>query len=314
MIVTMSRLEPTITDLGGEVKILLRQTDPVDRNWSALNPSIARGPDGTLMMMIRSSNYTIHDDGIIRVATGGKIRSRNWLCRVDPEDLSIHDLREIGIFGKYMTRGAEDARLFHRESGWYFTAVMFDPPELAYARMALFSLDMDRNEARMLKILPGVDDEKPEKNWMTPDVRSPHFDYVYSATQTYKDGKVVGNPSERFGFLRGGSGLVLQEDGTYLAVVHDMLDKTEKKMDPSGMMVRHIYSRWYRHYFARYSAEGHLIALSEPFIFKRPGIEFASGMVEHDGNLIISYGARDVYACLARIPKETVCGLLNPTS
>lgn len=308
----MSTIIQTFSDLGGEIKILLRQVNPLEPQWSATNPSIAKGPDGEYLMTIRSSNYYVPKSGFIKITVGRIIRSRVWLCSVDPDTLTISNLREVGMFGKYLTRGAEDCRLFWRESGWTFSAVLLHAPEINNARMATFRLFPELSQARMIRVLPGPVEDRPEKNWMAPDVATEKFEFNYSPTQVFKDGKVVGDHSNDVPQIRGGSGLVLQDDGTYLAVVHSTEDNSYKIWDQSGFQHRTIYVRDYVHHFARYNADGHLTHLSDPFVFKSPGIEFASGMVEHGDDLIISYGARDVYACLARIPKSKVLGLLNP--
>ena len=52
--------------------------------------------------------------------------------------------------------------------------------------------------------------------------------------------------------------------------------------------------------------------MSEEFVFDHPGIEFAAGLVEKDGNFIVSYGNEDVSACLATISKDRALALLQP--
>ena len=52
--------------------------------------------------------------------------------------------------------------------------------------------------------------------------------------------------------------------------------------------------------------------MSEEFVFDHPGIEFAAGLVEKDGNFIISYGNEDVASCLATISREKALNLLHP--
>lgn len=317
---------PTITtSYGATPQVVLRYPDAKDPKWSAFNPSISKAPDGTLGMLIRSSNYYIEPDtGITSVLSGGTIKTRTWYCIVDPNDLSLHDLREISFSypsNMIMTRGVEDARLFWRDDSWYFTAVMFEPPAIKYARLCLFKLDTETNVATFVKLYPGPKEDRSEKNWMAPDVATAKFDYIYSNTQTYKDDEVHGtytdmeisiDKSKYLSSLRGGSCLVLQEDGTYLAVVHDVEVRIKREYDPRSFGFHNIHHRNYQHYFARYSSDGELIALSPAFLFKTPGIEYGSGMVEIGTDLIVSFGAKDVFCCLIKLDKKRVVDSLQP--
>jgi predicted GH43/DUF377 family glycosyl hydrolase len=51
--------------------------------------------------------------------------------------------------------------------------------------------------------------------------------------------------------------------------------------------------------------------MSEPFRFISKGIEFAAGIIEKDGNIIISFGKDDVSSHLAIIDKKKVLKLLK---
>jgi len=198
---------------------------------------------------------------------------------------------------------------------------MFEPPAIKYARLCLFKLDTETNVATFVKLYPGPKEDRSEKNWMAPDVATAKFDYIYSNTQTYKDDEVHGtytdmeisiDKSKYLSSLRGGSCLVLQEDGTYLAVVHDVEVRIKREYDPRSFGFHNIHHRNYQHYFARYSSDGELIALSPAFLFKTPGIEYGSGMVEIGTDLIVSFGAKDVFCCLIKLDKKRVVDSLQP--
>ena len=70
--------------------------------------------------------------------------------------------------------------------------------------------------------------------------------------------------------------------------------------------------RTYTHQFARYSAEGNIVALSGEFVFQKMQVEFAAGIVEKDGKFIISYGVQDESSHFASIPVKNVLEILKP--
>lgn len=321
----MSSPETITSAYGVTPRVIMRHTDESDPRWSAFNPSIAKSPSGDYRMTIRSSNYVIPDDtGVTLLHFGAYIKTRTWFCHVDPETLEVSDLREVQFklpSNIPQRRGVEDARLFWREDGWYFTAVIFEPPEIKYARLCLFKFDELSNTATFVEMLKAPRADRSEKNWMAPDHATPEFDYIYSPTQVYKDGEVHGihmdmeasiSADRYLSSIRGGSGLVLQPDGTYLAVVHDVHVKSSRQYNPSNFGIEVIYRRDYSHYFARYSATGQLTHLSAPFILKKPGIEYVAGMVESGDSLILSFGARDVFSGLVKLEKEAVVRSLQP--
>lgn len=315
---------PTITDFGGEPLIVLRKVVEDDERWTAFNPSIAVSPEGRYCMTIRSSNYFIPDEtGVTRLHFGTHIESRIWFCEVDPETLEVSKPHEVQLETSGdvpLHRGVEDARLYWREGGWYFTAVIFEPPTIKYARLGEFKYDEQTGIATLLQLLPAPRWDRSEKNWMPANVATPEFDFIYSTSNTYKGGEVIGNlpdmetsiEKDRYlSSLRGGSQLVLQEDGTYLAVLHDVHVKSRRFSDPKTFGVSITYQRDYRHYFARFSGKGALTHVSEPFLIKKQGIEYVAGLVEHGDDMIISFGARDVMAGLVRVPKSAVVGSLQ---
>jgi hypothetical protein len=67
----------------------------------------------------------------------------------------------------------------------------------------------------------------------------------------------------------------------------------------------------YYHYFVRIDRNGWVIEMSEPFRFISKGIEFAAGIIEKDGNFVISFGKDDVSSHLAIIDKKKALKLLK---
>jgi hypothetical protein len=302
------------SDMGGTVRGLRRFPDPKEKLWSAFNPSVSCSDSGQYAMTIRSSNYVINDlNGAIDLTLGNVIKTRNWFCELS-EDLTIENLREIqfdhGELDVY--RGVEDIRLFWRPDGWYFTAVMLERGHTRYSRLCIYKYDSESNIATFIQKLETPTPTLPEKNWMAPDIATNKFDYIYSTTQVYKDGALLDVPNPPNIEVRGGSGLVLQPDGTYLAVVHRVDVTTPTFYNPRIFGVQKRTVRNYTHLFARYNEWGTLIELSEEFLFESEGIEYAAGLVEHGSDLLISYGKRDVAVYLGTISKQKVLDTLVP--
>jgi hypothetical protein len=75
-----------------------------------------------------------------------------------------------------------------------------------------------------------------------------------------------------------------------------------------------VYDKYvYRHYLARHGKDGIITHLTKPFNFgTHENIEFAGGMVEHEGDLLISLGIRDCKFALVRIGKQKLVEMLEP--
>jgi hypothetical protein len=172
--------------------------------------------------------------------------------------------------------------------------------------------------AQLLYIHDSKDLQPVEKNWMPPYSANPEFDFVYSATSTYKEG--VGKTNLRAATdlagnnIRGGSCLWELPSGEYLAIVHeaDVSKAHEYSARRFGFVVR--YKRRYLHRFAKYSQNGTLIGLSNLFTFDNANVEFAAGLVVSGEDVIISYGYKDVASYLGKIKLDTVLENINDIS
>lgn len=304
---------PYIEDFGAQTRVLLNE-DPEGRaDWNAFNPSIGASPDGSHAVLLRTSNYYITELGVPNRQLSS-IKNELWFSELDDE-LNLIDLRKISVVGSLeLHQGVEDARLLWRDGAWYFTAVTYKE-EARVARLHMFALFPEDNIARHLYELPSWEASRSEKNWMAPAIeKSPHFDFVYGPTGVYSNGRFIFRPVEDkyVDSIRGGSSLWDLQDGSYLSITHTVYytEKVTEAIDGEGFYQTFI--RNYTHQFARYDSYGKLLELSEEFVFDSPGIEFAAGLVEKDGNLLISYGREDSSANLATISKASVLSLLNP--
>lgn len=304
----------TFAELGGAIWRIRRFADEKDTRWSAFNPSIAYSPVHGYWVMVRSSNYYIDPEYGHAVATiGSRVQSKTWIGKLS-EDLEIDDStwREIDFSeaGIQFKRGAEDGRLFWRDGSWWFVAGLKED-EIYYPRIGLFRLD-ENFKAYLVEVhdcgwMRGV-----EKNWMPTYELNEDFDYVYSATEVYKDGAVTRRELTReTRGARGSSCLWKLDDDSYLAVVHFAHKATVERYNPRLFGTEYAKTRKYTHAFARYSKDGTLIGLSRQFIFENFKIEFAAGLVIRGDDVIVSYGKQDVASYLGKIKLDVVLKLIE---
>ncbi len=301
---------PTFNGLGGKIWPIGRYVSE-NRNWSACNPSIAYSPELGYAMTVRSSNYIIeHERWAFKVLEGEEIRSNVWFSQLD-NGLVPRTMRQVEFDsnGPSIWRGIEDAKLFWRDGSWYFTGVMLEKEHTPKARMALYKYDHVTNLATFIKKWDGPDASIYEKNWMAPYEKNPHFDFIYGPAARIVGDNLVSklNNLESIGGIRGNTNLWMLEDKTYLAVVHSVFDRYTKVNSTSFMK-----DRVYTHRLARYSYEGDIIGISDEFVFRGLGVEFAAGIIVKDSELVISWGERDERSYLASINLDAALDLLKP--
>lgn len=301
---------PSILALGGKTWPIGRYVSG-DKYWTACNPSVGYSPKLGYAMTIRSSNYLINEvSGNLDVQGDYfDIKSRVWFCELT-KDLKGKNMREVKFYegDPPIKRGIEDAKLFWRDDSWYFTGVMKEEEHTPVVRMVLYRFDHVTNIAYLVKKYEGPDVTKPEKNWMLPYESNPNFDFIYGPTAIIKDNYIISrmNTNNDIGTIRGTTNLWKMPDGTYIAIVHSLYLKMTK-------MVAYIKTeRTYTHQFARYNDKGEIIGISEEFVFQKMQVEFAAGLVEKDGEFIISYGVQDESSHFASIPVKNVLKMIKP--
>jgi len=316
-------VDPTFSELGGETWKLRRYIDPLEPGWSAFNPSISYSPSEGYAVIFRSSNYLFDPDSgeVFRTGVGVDpyaIQNRMWFVRLSDDLELIEDtLKEISFvpWEIPMIRGAEDARLIWVDDSWEFTATVYERGTIPYPRMARFRLkDYQATILNFYMVSPSEPFQQVEKNWMPPHTPSKKFDYIYSQTSTYSNvtgiSKVRPVPNlDRS--LRGGSQLLSLDSGDYLAVVHETEDNYVERYSSKVFGITQINLRKYFHRFAVYTSDGVLSGVSDRFKFDEADIEFASGLVLKDEDLIISYGRKDMVSMLAKIKLSKVLEMIK---
>jgi len=294
----------TRTLAGMGVDATLERIDFARRpGWSLFNPSAAV-IDGTLVVNVRSSNYTIGSDGryIIPPEDGERIRTENYLWD--------HEGTPSLVSATYATsdfpvEGLEDVRLNVVDGRLLASATIrnwkgYDGTcRIGYGRVAGCIHDLVCHET-----IP----DRHEKNWM-PILG--HREWLYSCHErghtclVRDDGDdwtveahAEAPPVARE--FRGGSQLVPIGEGRWLAVIHEVAA-------PAGRRV-------YEHRFVMFNEpEGWRIThVSPPFAFREPRtIEFCAGLAMVDRRLVASFGVNDAQAWLAWMPLDQVLGVME---
>ena len=305
----------TIASYGGITKSILSSVNPLNNGWVVFNPALGKTSDGQIFCIFRVANFVkdntepsgwrglIEDYNYKNVFYYGNLTSNAEV--VDLEPLIIKG-------GPSLVRGLEDARVFQREDGWYLLATFMekwsqDP------RMIVYKLDLKTKVATFFKLYSGHAVNVAEKNWMpTYDKANPNFDFIYSATGIYKDDKIIlsTTSNKNLNDIRGGSPLYPLNDGTYISICH--IQDKEQKANVLQDRVKIFDVLNYTHVFVRYNNYGKIIEISPKFVFEDYHVEFASGLIEHKGNFLITYGVNDLTSSLAIIPKDNVLKMLYP--
>lgn len=308
----MSDLEntPNITQLGGHIVDLARYVNN-NTNWGATNPSIGYQPNKGLVVALRSSNYIINAQGNYQIVEGKHFMSKVYFSELD-KDLKMRKLREIDLsdIDHDLPRGVEDAKLFWRDGSWNFTCVVPGLPESGKraARMAIAKLDHKCTKVIDFQKFPGPDPGTPEKNWMVPYEPNPNFDWIYGPNAIVKNHKLTSYMTDHptTTQLRGSSNLHKLGDNTYIAVLHKKYLNRQQEINRVTFASDTQVSMRYVHMFGRYDTKGNLLEISKPFIFSKPGVEFAAGLTMRGKDFLISFGRNDVSSHIAVLPVRTV--------
>lgn len=309
----MSKVQ-SLRAYSGSAKKLFRFADPTDKMWSAFNPSIATNPQGAIAMAVRSSNYLLGNyQSYTSLTTGTDIQNRVWFAELDSSFL-ITKMYQLEFIGELpFKRGVEDCRLFWRDGSWWVLGVILEKPHTPIARMGLFKVDVEARTATLVEKYDGIADNVVEKNWGVVAGESvKEFDYIYSPNSVFKNGKIkkLKEPKE-FKGIRGGTQLIPWEDG-YLSVGHITRVVGKRLFNHMTFSVQEPKLRDYTHVFIKYKKSGEIECISEEFIFNVGGVEFASGLIEKDGDIYISYGYDDCEGWLAKLPAKQVEMMLHP--
>lgn len=264
------------------------EIEPAHPGWTLFNPSLAVR-DGGIDVIVRSSNYRCIDGRYVMPPEDqGRIRTESLLMRMGGEPRRI-----AGDYprSEFCVDGLEDCRLNVIDGRLRISATVRN--HAGYDGLARIAEADEYGVVR--RLLPEPRPGRHEKNWMPILGRD---EYLYSC---HEDGQVVvaweyegrwtlmrrgKSPLLARGF-RGGSQLVPVGD-EWLAVIHEVSDEDGR--------------RTYEHRFVWFGSDLSIVGVSPPFAFREPRtIEFAAGLAVVGDEVLVSYGARDEEAWIARL-------------
>jgi predicted GH43/DUF377 family glycosyl hydrolase len=228
-----------------------------------------------------------------------------WTNKVDTSKLDVKPIWEFV--------GLEDARLVKWNDKTYMCGVRRDTTTNGQGRMELSEVEIVNNTVKEVSRTripaPGANDSYCEKNWM-PILDKPfHFlkwcnpvEFVKFDPVTNKCETVYLGTERYFNWdLRGGGQVIPFEDG-YLSLTHE----TDLYTSEAGRK-----DATYRHRLVHWSKDWIPIRKSEKFSFMDAKIEFACGLAEYKGNILITFGFQDNAAFILSCPKNVVKDYMN---
>lgn len=228
--------------------------------------------------------------------------------------------------------GLEDGRLFVWGSGlWVLFSGYHKKGPKPFNTMVLC-----RVQDRVLtepKVIASPRSAVREKNWMPWPIGDRIF-FIYSTSplEIYEYSLDRGliphiTSNESTGLHRSktplsGSTQVIPWGQGYLTVVHQRklvnpLHKLWLRLERVLFKAMNKDSLYYlrkTHYFHRFitlNTDLTINQISKPYYFEKLGVEFAAGLVESDGNLVVSYGVRDRMSKYMIVPPSIIRNFLK---
>jgi len=280
--------------------------------YRAMNPSVWF--DGERWRcIVRTVNYHIVN-GQYLTPDDNVIYTRNWMLELAPQSLAVERAvemvdRDPTPRSSFPVHGFEDCRLFSRGQRLYATSTACDlNDERGNREIVLLELDDDYS-IRKATPLRGPWSLHHQKNWM-PLVDGEHVRFIYSTVpEVVLDGiprtsAPAGLTHYSYGRLRGGSQAVRVSEGVletegWLFIVHDV--------------VWNGGARVYLHRWVLMNDALKVTKMSDPFYFKRRGIEFCAGLGYDDdsGRLVASFSVNDESAHLGVFDVDSVMDSLR---
>lgn len=270
------------------------------------NPSIARDKTGKIWCATRHHL----EKPVIRYANiiAPYSHPPSWLMLgiLDEKTLKVSGVKRIKPAkdspNYLLEKEIEDVRIFWREDGLHGIGVSineYDYSEGTKITQIEILIDYEKATYKLLKNY-GIPRNTTEKNWSPPIVPTDAFDFIYSPTEIFKDGQIIGK--EYSGITHGGSQLLPYKDG-WIRIAHQVVP------------IRDLTHRWYVSVAELLNKDGFVTHTSQFFDLCtgwRPqikeSVEFISGMVwskdKEDEELLVSYGLRDETAAFVRIPVD----------
>lgn len=292
-----------------QARFVRLDVEPAAPGWSLFNPSIVAAGEGWVAN-VRSSNYRIVEGRyVIPPEDGERIRTVNLL--IDLAD-DLAPAGRLPLAADYLgtafpVDGLEDVRLNMVDGGLLASATVRNmAPHDGTCRIATAAINGGAFVDTRCHATPP---DRHEKNWMPMLGRRQWLyschDAGYVATATDEgDGWRIDRhapaPPIARGF-RGGSQLVPNGRGIWLAIVHEVAEDSGRRI--------------YEHRFVEFdeAAGWKIVSTSPPFAFREPrAIEFCAGLAVKGMRLVATFGVNDAEAWAVELALPDVWRLMDP--
>ena len=293
--------------------------------WSTFNPSVATDNNGTILCLVRSSNYDIDGYTYSNIDGSDDIKTQTQCLTLD-SDFNVIDsfwIIEPDIIQRepqFPVHGIEDMRLAFDGAHWIVTGTIRQHDPQGYCRQIIAKLNVQSQSLEDVSIMaspvtPWATNiaRVHEKNWMALPSESVRQEFVWSTDPlvVVEWDWLTGNVAPKLGKpqvmnvhgLRGSTPFVNTPIGR-LGIVHEV-SRTHTWPTKSGGPARR-----YSHRFVVID-DSNGLAMSEPFSFVGEGLEYAAGLALVDSQIVVSIGQNDKTAHLIRIHLQEVQKLLH---
>ncbi len=275
--------------------------------WSACNPSIVKFGD-KYAIVVRTVNYKINPGHLYESDSSGKIKTRNFLLIVDMS-FSVESSVELETPTGYPSsvEGLEDVRIYDiskesitalaNRSDWDFAPDGFSRLQPRMKRCS-WSFDGKSISTESINVSP---EHVCEKNWLPFVFAGQHlavywhspFKIINLDTSDTVHEKTF--QSVDLGGFRGSSSPIPWDNG-WLYTIHEVCQRITDGKNKF----------YYMHRFCWMALGGSLEKFSNLFYFDTLGVEFCSGMAEHQDGVAMTFGVHDCLAKIAIVSAETI--------
>lgn len=312
----LNNLTKNIIENGGSVHNLLIDSE-LTQGQGLCNPSICK-INNEILVNIRNVGYTLYHSenqqkfpsawgplSYLHREDDMHLRTTNFLCKLNSKTFEIIETNKVDtslldVDPLWDFVGLEDARITNWDDNLYLIGVRRDTTTNGEGRME-YSEIFNNREIKRTRIEPPISPSYCEKNWM-PIMDMPHHFVKWTNpteiveanlnTKTSVRKHIVIPPHFFPRDLRGGS-QVIPYKGYHIALTHEV----ELYNNDVGMKDGQYYHR-----FIVWDKDWNIVKFSEDFKFFSSNIEFACGIMEHEGDLLVTLGLQDSSAYLIRIP------------
>jgi hypothetical protein len=325
----MSNFVSKVLESGGSITPLVIPASDKTKGTGLFNPSIYND-NGKLYLNLRHCQYTIyhseknkfeHHFGplvYLNPENDMTLTTTNYFCEINDDMLigkhTAIDTSKLDVKPIWEFVGLEDCRVVRWDDKLYVSGVRRDTTPNGQGRMELSEIQFDGDSVKEVSRFripaPGLDNSYCEKNWM-PIVDMPyHYVKWCNPTEVVKVDPIKKTCETAFlsnNFVpkpydfRGGS-QVITVDNYRICIAHvvNLFKSVQGRKNAT-----------YRHAFIIWDKDWNVVKYTEPFDFMGAEIEFACGMTEYNGDILITFGFQDNAAYLVKFSKKFLESFIN---